>query len=74
MLTYNFRRRSQDIIFSWHVYFPFTILNADMWMLCHFTGSTGNVFFMNVMYDMIQFVVVVPVPNEVAATLIKYFM
>ena len=35
----------------------------------HFTDSDGNVALINIMCDMTQFVVVVPVPDETSATL-----
>ena len=61
-------------MFSWPVSSPFAILHADLWVPDHFTDSNGNVALMNVMCDMTQFVVVVPVPDETSATLAEYFM
>ena len=40
----------------------------------HFTDSDGNVALINIMCDMTQFVVVVPVPDETSATLAQYSM
>ena len=74
MLTYKWRRRGQEVMFSWPVSSPFAILHADLWVPGHFTDSNGNVALMNVMCDMTQFVVVVPVPDETSATLAEYFM
>ena len=61
-------------MFSWPVSSPFAILHADLWMPGHFKDRNSNVALMNVMCDMTQFVVVVPVPNEVASTLAEHFM
>ena len=61
-------------MFSWPVSSPFAILHADLWMPDHFKDRNGNVALMNVMCDMTQFVVVVPVLNEVASTLSEHFM
>ena len=60
-------------MFSWPVSSSFAILHTDLWVPGHFTDSDGNAL-MNVMYDMTQFVVVVPVPDKTLATLAKYFM
>ena len=40
----------------------------------HYTDSNGYIALMNVMCDMIQFVVFVPVPDKSSATLASYFM
>ena len=61
-------------MFSWLVSSPFDIFHADLWIPGHFTDSSGNVALMNVMCDMTQFVIVAPVPNEIATTLAEYFM
>ena len=74
MLTYKWRRRGQEVMFFWPVSSPFAILHAGLWVLGHFTDSDGNVALINVMYDMTQFVVVVPVPDKILATLAEYFM
>ena len=74
MLTYVWRRRGQEVMFSWPVSSPFAILHADLWMPCHFKDRNGNVALRNAMCDITQFVVVVPVPNEVASTLAEHFM
>ena len=39
-----------------------------------FEDRNGNVALMNIMCDMTQFYIVVPVPDEVASTLVEYFM
>ena len=62
------------MILSWPVSSPFAILHADFWMPGYFEDRNGNVALMIVMCDMTQFVVVVPVPNEVASTLAENFM
>ena len=61
-------------MFSWPVSSPFATLHADLWMAGYFTNSSGNVDLMNVICDMTQFVIVVPVLNETASTLTEYFM
>ena len=61
-------------MFFWPVSLPFAILHAGIWVLGHFTDSDGNVALINVMYNMTQFVVVVPVPDKILATLAEYFM
>ena len=69
MLTDKRQRRGQKVMFHWSINLPFAILHADLWLLGHFTGHNGYVAFINIMSNMIQFVIVVPVPNETAATL-----
>ena len=72
MLTNRWRRRGQELTFSWPVSSPFTILHVDLWMLGHHTNPKGYMALMNIMCEMSQFLVVVPVPNESSATL-AYF-
>ena len=74
MLTYRWRRRGQELMFSWPVSDPFAILHVDLWMPGHHTDPNGFMALMNTMCDMSQFVVVVPVPNESSATLAEFFM
>ena len=74
MLTCVWRRRGQEVMFSWPVSSPFAILHADLWMPCNFEDRNGNVVLMNIMCDMTQFVIVVPVPDEIASTLVENFM
>ena len=59
---------------SWPVSSPFPIHHADLWMPGHFTDSNDNVALMNIMCDITQFIIVVPAPNETAATLAEYFI
>ena len=61
-------------MFSWPVSSPFSNLHADLWVLGHFVDSSGNVALMNIMCDMTQFVVVVPVPDETSATFVEHVM
>ena len=61
-------------MFSWPVSSPFAILHTDLWMLGHFKDRNGGVALMNVMCGITQFVVVVPVPKEVASTLAEHFI
>ena len=70
MLTYVWRRQDQEVMFSWPVSSSFSILHADPWIPGHFEGKSGNVALISLICDMTQFVVVVPVPNEVASTLV----
>ena len=72
-LTFRWRRRGQELMFSWPLSIPFAILHVDLWMPGKFTDSKGNTALMNAMCDMSQFVVVVPVPDESSATLADYF-
>ena len=74
MLTYRWRRREQELMFSWPVSSPFAILHADLWIPGHHSDPNDNMALINTMRDMIQFVVVVPVPDESSATLASYFM
>ena len=74
ILTYRWRRRSQELMFSWPVSYPFTILHVDLWMPGNHTDRNGYIVLMNTMCDMIQFVVVVSVPNESSTTLASFFM
>ena len=43
-------------------------------MSSHHTDSNGNMVLMNVVCDMIQFVVAFPVPDESFSTLSSHFM
>ena len=61
-------------MFSCRVSSPFAILHANLWVPKYCTDSSGNVALMNVMCDMPQFVIVVPVPTDTATTLVEYFM
>ena len=61
-------------MFSWPVSSPCAILHADLWLPVHFIDHNGNVALMNAMYDMNQYVIVVPVLDKTAATLTENFM
>ena len=61
-------------MFSWPISLPFVILHADLWLPGYFTHSSHHVALMNVIRDMTQFVIVVPLPNETTSTLAEYFM
>ena len=74
VLTYCWRRRGQELIFSWTVSSPFAILHVDLWIPGHHIDEYGNMALMNSMCDMSQFVVVVPVLDDSSATLASYFM
>ena len=72
LLNFHWRRRDQDHMFSWPVGSPFTIIHVDLWIPGKYIDSKGNMKLMNAMYDMSQFVVVVPIPDESFATLADY--
>ena len=57
---------------SWPVSSPITIIHVDLWTPGKYIDSKGNMELMNAMYDMSQFVVVVPIPDESFATLADY--
>ena len=61
-------------MFLWPVSSPFVTLHVDLWLQGHFTDHNGNVAPMNVMCDMTQFVIVVPVLDEIADILAEHFM
>ena len=69
-LTFRWRHRGHELVFSWSLSIPFAIHHVDLWM---FTDSKGNTTLMNTMCDTSQFVVVVPVPDESSATLADHF-
>ena len=73
-LIYRWRRRGQELKFSWSVSSPFGILRVDLWMTGHHTDENGNMALMNSMCGMSQFVVVFPVPDESSTILASYFM
>ena len=52
----------------------FAILHVDIWMPGHYFDPNGYMTLMNIMCNMIQCVVVVPVLNGSSATLAFYFM
>ena len=74
MLTYRWRRRGQELMFSWSVSYLFVILHVDLWMLGHHTDPSGYMALMNTLCDMSQFVDVIPVPNESSTTSAFFFM
>ena len=67
-------QRGQEVMLFWTISSPFAILHADLWLLGHFTNRNGSVALMNVICDMTQFVIVVPVSNETSATLTENFI
>ena len=74
MLTYKWRLQGQEVISSWNVGSPFAILRTDLWIPGLFTNRNVNVILMNIICDITQFVIVVPVSNISAANLAEYFM
>ena len=74
MLTYRWRRRGRGLMFSLPISSPSAIFHVDLWMPGYYTDINGYMALMNIICDMCQFLVVVPVPNETFATLASYFM
>ena len=74
MLTYKWRKYGQEVMFLWPISSFFTILHVDLWIPRHFIDINSNISLINATCGMIQFVVVVPVPNETSATLADYSM
>lgn len=58
-------------MFSWLVSSPFAIIHVDLWMTGPYNDSNGYMTFMNIIYDMSQFVGVAPVPDKTSST--KYW-
>ena len=73
-LTCRWRRRGSELLFSWPISSPFAILHADLWCPGDFTDYTGSHYLLNVMCDLTQFVVVVPVPGCTFAIIAKHFV
>ena len=63
ILTRRWHRRGQELMFSWPISSPFTIFHVDLWSPGHMADH--NIALMNTMCEMTQFVVVVPVPDEI---------
>ena len=61
-------------MFSFPISSPFAILHVDLLIPGHHTDPNGYIALMDTMCDMIQFVVIVHVPNESSATLTSSFM
>ena len=70
-LINRLRRRDQDLMFSWPVSSFFVIIHVNVWMSDRHNSSIA---LMIAMCDMIQFVVVVPVPDESSVILASRFM
>ena len=73
-ITCRWRRRGSELLFSWPISSPFSILHADLWFPGDFTDYTGSHYLLNVMCDLTQFVVVVPVPGCTSAIIAKHFV
>ena len=69
MLTYCSRHCGQKSMFSWPVRSHFSIIYVNLSMPGHYSDPNDYIALMNDMYDMSQFVVVVPVPDKSTATL-----
>ena len=61
-------------MFYWPISSPFAILRVDFWIPGGHTDTNECMNLVNLMCDMIKFVVVVPVPDEPSVTLASYFM
>ena len=72
--TNRWRRRGSELLSSWPVSSPFAILHADLWCPGDYTDYTGSHYLLNVICDLTQFVVVVPVTGSTSALMAKYFM
>ena len=64
----------QKLLFVVPICFPLNVLHVNLWMSDHYTVINGYMTIMDVMYDMSQFVVVVPIPNKYCAILANHFM
>ena len=64
MITYRWRRRDQELMFSWTVSSHFSILRVNLWLPWYRTDHNDNIALMNTMCDMSQFVVVVSVSDQ----------
>ena len=51
-LTFHWRRRGHELMFSWHVSSPFAIIHVDLWMSGKYTDSNSNMALMNALCDM----------------------
>ena len=51
-LNFRWRRRGQDLIFSWPVSSPFAIIHVYHWIPSKYTDSKVNMALMNAMCDM----------------------
>ena len=74
MLAYRWRRRWQELVFSWPVRSSFVILHIHLWIPGHPKDSNDYIALMNAMCDMNQFVVVVHVHDDSSSLLAKTFM
>ena len=69
ILMCRWRRCGQALMFSWPISSPFAIIHVDLWSPGYMTDHNDCIALMNTMCDMIQIVVVVPVPDETSTTL-----
>ena len=73
-LTHHWICRGQEVVFSCRLSSSFAILHINLWIPGYHTDNNGNMTLTNAIYDMSQFVVVVPVPDENSTILASYFM
>ena len=50
-LTFRWRSRFQELIFSWPLISPLVIIHIDIWVPGKYTDSKGNMTLMNAMCD-----------------------
>ena len=62
-LTFHWRRRGQELMFSWSLSILFAILHVEVWMPDKYIDIKSNMALINAICDISQFVVVVPVPD-----------
>ena len=70
----RWRQWGRELMFSWPISSPFSILHVDLWSPGHMTDHNGYIVLMNIMCDMTQFIVVFLVSDETSATLASHFM
>ena len=56
-------------MFSWPISLSIAIIHVDLWMSGKCTDSKSNIVLIHNIFDMSQFVVVVPVTNKYFTTL-----
>ena len=52
MITYRWRRRGQQLMFSWSISSPFAILHVDLWITIYHKDPNGYMTLINAMCDM----------------------
>ena len=73
-ITLRWRRCGSELLFSWPVSSPFSILYVDLWYPGNSTNHAGEQYLLNTMCDITQFVVYIPVPGCTSTIISKFFM